>query len=439
MDPILAISPLDGRYSEKTKVFSQYFSEKALFKYRLLVEIKYLLAINKLTTSQKNTVANLINNFSDRDAKKIKQYEEKTNHDVKALEYFIKDHIKTEFVHFALTSEDTNNLAYALLIKESLNQVIFPKIQELLNNIKDISKNYISLPMLARTHGQPAVPTTLGKEFAVFYKRLLEEFNVLKSLKITGKLNGAVGNYNAHVAAYPNIDWIKFSKKFISSLSIEPNIITTQVESSDSIVRIFDSLKRVNNILIGFCQDIWYYISIDYLKQVPIKEETGSSTMPQKVNPIDFENAEGNLGLANSLFEFFSRKLSISRLDRDLSDSTVKRNIGSSFAFSYLAFDSILKGLSKIYPNEDKINLDLNDNWAVVSEGIQTILRANNYQKPYEALKELTRGKKTTKKNLEEFIDSLEIDKKTKIKLKSLTPFNYLGYAQKLTKEAICL
>lgn len=431
-----AISPIDGRYSEKTKIFSEYFSEYALFKYRLMVELKYLAAIKP---QYKNKINKIIDNFSREDAKKIKEFEEKTNHDVKALEYFIKDHIKTEFVHFALTSEDTNNLAYGLLIKDSLNKVIFPKIQELLNQIKIISNNNKNLPMLARTHGQPAVPTTLGKEFAVFYKRMSDEFNILKTLKISGKINGAVGNYNAHVAAYPNIDWIEFSRKFIVSLGLEPNLITTQIESFDSEIRIFDSLKRLNNILIGFCQDIWYYISIDYLKLKLIKEETGSSTMPQKVNPIDFENAEGNLSLANSLFEFFSRKLSISRLDRDLTDSTVKRNIGSAFVFSYLAHNSILKGLSKIHPNEESINLDLDSNWAVISEGIQTILRANNIEKPYEKLKELTRGKKINQKDLIKFIDDLNIDKKIKIKLKNLTPFNYIGLAQKLTKEAICL
>lgn len=434
MDPLLAISSLDGRYSEKTKIFSQYFSEQALFKYRLTVELKYLKAIKP---QYKNKINNIIDNFSESDAQKIKEYEEKTNHDVKALEYFIKEKINTEFVHFALTSEDTNNLAYGLLIKDSLNQVIIPKIQELLNNIKEKSKDHAPLPMLARTHGQPAVPTTLGKEFVVFYKRLLEELNILKSLKISGKLNGAVGNYNAHVAAYPKKDWIKFSEKFISSLGLEPNLITTQIESFDSIIRIIDSLKRLNNILIGFCQDIWYYISIDYLKQISKKEEVGSSTMPQKVNPIDFENAEGNLQLANSMFEFFNRKLQISRLDRDLTDSTVKRNIGSSFAFSYLAYSSLLKGLFKISPNEEKIKSDLNNNWAIVSEGIQTILRANNIEKPYEKLKDLTRGKKLSQKDIENFIDELKINKKIKIKLKNLTPFNYLGLAQQLTKIAI--
>lgn len=432
MDPILAISPLDGRYFEKTKIFSQYFSEYALIKYRLIVELKYLNALKP-----KFKIHNIIENFDEKDCQKIKEYEEKTNHDVKALEFFIKEKINTEFVHFALTSEDTNNLAYGLLIKDSLNQVIFSKIQEVLDNIKDKSKNYIHIPMLARTHGQSAVPTTLGKEFAVFYKRLLEELNILKSLKISGKLNGAVGNYNAHVAAYPKKDWIEFSKKFISSLGLEPNLITTQIESFDSITRIFDSLKRLNNILIGFCQDIWYYISIDYLKQIPKKEETGSSTMPQKVNPIDFENAEGNLQFANSMFEFFNRKLQISRLDRDLTDSTVKRNIGSSFAFSYIAYSSLLKGLSKIYPNEEKIKQDLDNNWAIVSEGIQTILRANNYSGAYEALKELTRGNKITQKDITNFIDDLDVNKKIKNQLKNLSPFSYLGLAQKLTKIAI--
>lgn len=427
-----AISPLDGRYSEKTKIFSQYFSEYALIKYRLIVELKYLNALKP-----KFKIHNIIENFDEKDCQKIKEYEKITNHDVKAIEYFLKEKINTEFIHFALTSEDTNNLAYGLLIKDSLNQVILPKIQDVLSIIKNYSEDYINIPMLARTHGQPAVPTTLGKELAVFYKRLSEEFKILNSQKISGKLNGAVGNYNAHVSAYPKKDWIKFSEKFINSLDLEPNLITTQIESFDSIIRIFDSLKRLNNILIGFCQDIWYYISIDYLKQIPKKDEVGSSTMPQKINPIDFENAEGNLQLANSMLEFFNRKLQISRLDRDLTDSTVKRNIGSAFAFSYIAYSSLLKGLSKISPNEEKIKADLEENWAVISEGIQTILRANNIEKPYEALKELTRGKKINKKNLDEFIDSLDINKKIKIKLKNLSPFNYLGLAQKLTKIAI--
>lgn len=445
---INAISPIDGRYWEKTKELSKYFSEEGLFKYRLLIEIRYLLSLSKInvfkiSASQKNSLESIVKGFSDDDIMSIKEYESKTHHDIKALEYFIKEKTKNiledklEFIHFALTSDDINNLAYALSINDFIKDYLIPIIDNLLLLLKEKSMHWQSMPMIARTHGQPAVPTTLGKEMSIFYKRIKEEKNIIQISKISGKLNGAVGNFNAHQFAFPKIDWIKFSEEFIRDLGLTPNLVTTQIEGYDSLVRIFDSVKRLNNILIGFCQDIWYYISIDYLLQAVNKEEVGSSTMPQKVNPIDFELAEGNLGLANSLFEFFSRKLQISRLQRDLTDSTVRRNFGTAFSISYLSYSSLIKGLSKISPNEEILSEELNNNWTIVSEGIQTILRANKVEKPYEKLKALTRGKNISEKDLIKFIDDLKIDIELKNRMKKLTPSTYIGLAQKLTKLAL--
>ncbi len=445
---LLAISPIDGRFCERTEKFRNYFSEYAYFKYRLLVEIKYLLflasmaKIFTLSNAKMRSILKLINDFSPKEAEKIKEYESKTGHDVKALEYYLKDKTggllkdKIEFIHFGLTSDDVNNIALSLSLKDAMEQEIFPEIQELLLKLKKMSISWRRIVIVGRTHGQPAVPTTLGKEIAVFAYRINQEYQNLKRLKISGKLNGAVGNFNAHHFAFSKINWIKFSSDFLKSLGLEPVVITTQIEGYDHLIAIFDSLRRINYILVGMCQDIWYYISINYFLQTIEKERVGSSTMPQKVNPIDFEQAEGNLTLANSFFEFFARKLPISRLQRDLSDSSIRRNIGVAITLCYLGYESIIKGLSKILPNLTAIKRDLSKNWGIVSEGIQTFLRVKGYPKPYEKLQSLTRGRRLTKKKFEKCINNLNIDKKTKLQLKKITPFNYIGLAVRLTSLA---
>ena len=449
-----AINPLDGRYYEKTRNLAPYFSEQALMKYRVMMEVKYLIALSQLgkTSLRKfnqneiSILLNLYEKFDDASYKKIKTFEATTNHDVKAVEYFIKEKLKgttlkdsIEWVHFAITSEDTNNIAYALILSDSLEQIMIPEIKKIILELNNLAKKYKNLPMLARTHGQPASPTTFGKEMKVFSARLEKRITGLQNIKIQAKLNGASGNWNAHVAAYPKIDWLKFTKDFINSFNLEPrtsklepNLITTQIECHDSYVAVFDTLRRINTILLDFNQDMWRYISDNWIIQTPKKGEVGSSTMPHKVNPIDFENSEGNLGLANALFEFFARKLPISRLQRDLSDSTVERSFGTAFGHSYLAYTSLQKGLSKISVNEHKIKEDLLLHPEVIAEAIQTVLRRENYPIPYEALKELTRGKVLTIDDFEKFIDDLKISIKLKIELKKFTPLTYTGLASKL-------
>lgn len=448
-----SINPLDGRYFEKTRPLASFFSEEALMKYRVLMEVEYLIALSalgktslkKFTEAEKKTLRSLYEKFDDSSYKQIKNIEGKTNHDVKAVEYFIKEKlIKTslqsslEWIHFGLTSEDTNNIAYALMLSDSLEQVMKPAISQIVKELNALAKKYKDLPMLARTHGQSASPTTFGKEMRVFTARIEKQLDGLNSLKIQAKLNGATGNYNAHIAAYPKVDWPAFSQKFIDSFNknrkqkLEANLITTQIECHDSYVAVFDTLRRINTILLDFDQDMWRYISDEWVGQVPKKGETGSSTMPHKINPIDFENSEGNFGLANALFEFFARKLPISRLQRDLSDSTVERSFGTAFGYSYLGYISLLKGLSKISINETKIKEALISHPEVIAEAIQTILRREGEEMPYEKLKDLTRGKKVELADIHEFIKSLNVSDKVKKELLASTPLNYTGLASKL-------
>ena len=439
-----SISPIDGRYYNKTEVLSEYFSEKALIFYRLKVEIEYFISLCNLGIPQlKNfdhskfdELRKIYLNFSNEDAIEVKRIEKITNHDVKAVEYFIKDKFETlnisefkEFIHFGLTSQDINNSAIPLSIKDFIDNVYMPKIQEVLSAIDNKCEELKDVTIIARTHGQAASPTKLGKEFKVFWTRINEQIKSLKNIPNSAKFSGAVGNFNAHKVAYPEIDWKKFGKNFIENeLGLNYSFPTTQIEHYDSFAALCDNCRRINNILLDMCVDIWTYISHDYFKQKIIKDEVGSSAMPHKVNPIDFENSEGNLGLANSTFDFFSNKLTKSRLQRDLTDSTVLRNIGVPFGHTLIAFESLLKGLKKIYVNEIAINNDIEDNWIVVSEAIQTILRREGYSNPYEIMKELTRSNERINKNsLHEFIDKLDIDDNIKNELKQISPYNYTG------------
>ena len=445
MRSLTNISPIDGRYYSKTKILSKYFSEYTLIKYRIKIEVLYLIELSKIKVirsiklKEKTILNDLWKKFSIVDAKKVKEIEKQINHDVKAIEYYIIEKISqtslkdlNSFVHFGITSEDTNNLAYVLMIKDSLDSVYFPKLNRFCKVINSLAIKHKSAAMISRTHGQPASPTTMGKELAVFVYRIKKQKKTFPK-KLSGKLAGAVGNFNAHVAAYPKIDWIKFSNKFAKSLGLEPWLIVTQIEPHDRWAELFHSMVRINNIFLDFCQDIWFYIALDYLAQIPKKEEVGSSTMPHKINPIDFENAEGNLGVANALLNHFAEKLSISRLQRDLSDSTVMRNIGVSFTHILIAFGSLEKGLTKISLNEKKLKADLNGNLQILAEPIQTILRRENYPEAYEELKQLTRGKKITQKKLKLFIDKLKLSAKVKQELKTLKVEKYTGLAEKLT------
>jgi adenylosuccinate lyase len=447
------ITSLDGRYADKVKALSLYFSEYALMKYRVMVECEFLihLSASKITSLRTFTAIEikklraLYENFTDDSYVKIKDIEATTNHDVKAVEYFIKESFKNtslkntlEWVHFGLTSEDTNNCAHALMLGLALHQTILPTLADIEETLSRYAKKYAALSMLARTHGQSASPTTLGKEFKVFQSRVVRQTESLASYKILMKLNGATGNYNAFVAAYPRANWQAFTRKFVTHISersgvcFEANLITTQIESHDTYAEIFDSMRRVNTILLDFNQDMWRYISDGYITQKPKEGEVGSSTMPHKINPIDFENSEGNLGVANALFTFFSQKLPISRLQRDLSDSTVERTFGTAFGHSYLAYSSLQKGLSKISINETKILEDLYAHPEVIAEAIQTVLRREGYPIPYEALKALTRGKEVILQDFETFIDDLKISPKLKSELKKFKPENYIGIADKL-------
>jgi adenylosuccinate lyase len=436
---ILAISPIDGRYDKQTDILSEYFSEYALIKYRVKVEIHYLISLikEKIITTKSDIISDLERiyiNFSIADAFTIKEIEKETNHDVKAVEYFLKDKIKAldptivEFIHIGLTSQDINNTAIPLLWKDAIEKVYKPFIIEILEYLESLSREWFNIPMLARTHGQPASPTTIGKEILVFVERLESQLNLYNFIPYSCKFGGATGNFNSLHVAYPNFNWTGFANHFCYTLGLNRTKYTTQIEPYDNLAAQFDTLKRINNILIDFCRDIWQYISIDYFKQKIKSNEVGSSAMPHKVNPIDFENAEGNLGIANSLYEHMSSKLPISRLQRDLTDSTVLRNIGVPLSHSYLSLLSIKKGLSKLILNEPKLKEDLDNNWAVVAEGIQTILRREGFPKPYEALKEFTRGKSNlSQKDMNEFIESLDISYNLTIELLKITPHNYTG------------
>jgi adenylosuccinate lyase len=437
---LTSISAVDGRYRKQVHHLDEYFSEYGLMKYRVLIEIKYLLFLEKkkffkLTGKAAKHLERLAENFGPEDAQEIKQIEYTTNHDVKAVEYFIKNELEKtggstakEWVHFGLTSQDINNTAIPLSWKHAIEYEYLPALLNLNTELKILAANWKDIPMLAHTHGQPASPTRLGKEIQVFVERIENQIEQFIGIPFTGKFGGATGNFNAHHVAFPKTDWVKFANEFLQHLGISRQQYTTQIEHYDNLAAHFDCMKRVNNILVDFCRDIWSYVSMEYFTQKTKRGEVGSSAMPHKVNPIDFENAEGNLGLANAIFEHLSAKLPVSRLQRDLTDSTVLRNIGVPFAHTIIAFRSIEKGLGKLVINNTKIHEDLENNWAVVAEAIQTILRRENYPNPYEALKDLTRGnKKIDKKTMHQFIESLKISDDLKKELKKISPHNYIG------------
>jgi len=439
-----AISPIDGRYRKVTEPLAGYFSEAAIIRYRIHVEVEYFIALCNIPLPQLRAfnpdlfseIRSVYSQFHPEDAVRVKEIEKVTNHDVKAIEYFLKEKFAElnlseykEFIHFGLTSQDINNTAFPLALKEAFLNVYKPLLDEILETLRRKSKEWKKIPMLARTHGQPASPTTIGKEFFVFAERLEKQINLLQTIPSSAKFGGATGNFNAHHVAYPAIDWITFADHFVNDiLGLERSTTTTQIEHYDNLAAFFDNLKRINTILLDFSKDAWTYISMDYFHQKVKKNEVGSSAMPHKVNPIDFENAEGNLGVANAVFEHLSAKLPISRLQRDLTDSTVIRNIGVPLAHSMIAFRSLLKGMDKLIINELKMAKDLDENWAVISEAIQTILRRENYPDPFEALKDLTRGnEKINCQRLHKFIDGLDVSDKEKNELKKITPENYTG------------
>ncbi len=442
--PLQAISPIDGRYASKTKSLSAFFSEEALIKYRVLVEIEYFIALCELPlpqlqdidTSLFDQLREIYTSFTSEDAIAIKDIEKVTNHDVKAVEYFIKEKFDAlglqkykEFIHFGLTSQDINNTAIPLSIKDAMSNVYIPEYTTLLDKIKSLVTEWSSISMLARTHGQPASPTRLGKEFQVYVTRMEAQFDLLKDIPSAAKFGGATGNYNAHKVAYPDIDWKAFGTHFVQEkLGLHHSFPTTQIEHYDHMAALFDGMKRINNILLDLDRDVWTYVSMDYFKQKIKKGEVGSSAMPHKVNPIDFENSEGNLGIANALFEHLAAKLPISRLQRDLTDSTVLRNVGVPFGHTVIAFQATLKGLNKLLLNEEKFAEDLENNWAVVAEAIQTILRREAYPNPYEALKGLTRtNEKINQNSIASFIETLDVSESIKTELKQITPSNYTG------------
>lgn len=452
IDPLLAISPLDGRYREKIQSLESYFSEYALIRYRLLIELEWFIFLcqevqlpgtRQLTPQELRALRGLSTDFEVMDAKRVKSLEATTNHDVKAVEYYIKEHLKaypklelmSEFIHFGCTSEDINNLAYALLLKDFGMKEFMPLLSGLIIEVFEMAKRYKAIPMLSHTHGQPASPTTVGKELLNVVARLEKQFESLKKVERTGKFNGAVGNFNAHQLAYPKVDWPGVSHRFISYLGLTPNAYTTQIEPHDTLAERFDALARINTILIGHSRDMWTYIAMGYFKQRLKAGEVGSSTMPHKVNPIDFENAEGNFGLANAVLRHLSEKLPISRMQRDLSDSTVLRNIGVGFGYTVLAIKSLMNGLKKVEIDEKRLDENLEGNWEVLTEAIQTMLRKYKIPQAYERLKALSRGKKLTDREIRDFIKQLKIAKDDKKRLLELTPQTYTGLAQKLVES----
>lgn len=454
LSALSALSPVDGRYGNKSKELRPYFSEFGLIKHRVLVEVRWLQALAQCSdisevpsfSQTANTLLNtIVDSFSEADAQEIKDIEHTTNHDVKAVEYFLKDKVSgldelnsiNEFIHFACTSEDINNLSHALMLKGGLHHVVLPYCRELINSLKTLAKEYRSIPMMARTHGQPASPTTMGKEMANVAVRLERQYSQILSVPMLGKLNGAVGNYNAHLSAYPSIDWHHISAQFVSSLGLTHNPFTTQIEPHDYIAELYDAVARFNTILIDFDRDIWGYIALGHFKQRTIAGEIGSSTMPHKVNPIDFENSEGNLGLANAIFAHLAAKLPISRWQRDLTDSTVLRNLGVGFGYALIAYQSTLKGISKLQINESSLAAELDNNWELLAEPIQTVMRRYGIEKPYEKLKELTRGKKVNAEVMADFIDALDLPDDVKQSLKVMTPENYIGDAIRLVDQLL--
>jgi len=452
LNELTAISPVDGRYGSKTAMFRDIFSEYGLIKHRVLVEVRWFQAlaahsdiseVPALGNDAMKVMNNIVDNFSLNDAERIKTIERTTNHDVKAVEYFLKEKIQgnaqleasNEFLHFACTSEDINNLSHGLMLKAGRDDILLPAMDEIIDNMSKQAQEMAAQPMLSRTHGQTASPTTVGKEFANVVFRLRKQRDQVAAIEIVGKANGAVGNYNAHISAYPDIDWPAFSQQFIESIGLKINPYTIQIEPHDYMAEMFDAISRFNTILIDFSRDLWAYISNAYFKQKTIAGEIGSSTMPHKVNPIDFENAEGNLGMANALLNHLSLKLPISRWQRDLTDSTVLRNLGVGFAHSMIAYQSMLKGLNKLEINVDVINADLDSSWEVLAEPIQTVMRRYGIENPYEKLKELTRGKAITQEAFKAFIETLDVPEEARKNMLELTPHNYIGNAIEQTKN----
>jgi len=452
LDNLTAISPIDGRYGAQTSALRAIFSEFGLIKFRTQVEVEWL----KLLASQKaigevpplssDSIAQLnaiVSEMTVKDAARVKEIERTTNHDVKAIEYFLKEKISgnselqavNEFIHFACTSEDINNLAYALMLDSARNGVILPHMDQVISAIRNLAHEHAAQPMLSRTHGQPASPTTLGKEMANVVARLERQRKQLEQCEILGKINGAVGNYNAHLSAYPDVDWQDLAKQFVTSLGLQWNPYTTQIEPHDYIAELFDAIARFNTILIDFDRDVWSYISLGYFKQKTVAGEVGSSTMPHKVNPIDFENSEGNLGMANGIFTHLSQKLPLSRWQRDLTDSTVLRNLGVGLAHSLIAYKSVLKGINKLEVNAQQLNQDLDNNWEVLAEPVQTVMRRYGIEKPYEKLKELTRGQRITQETMQAFIKTLDIPDAAKQSLLKLTPHTYIGNAKQQAEK----
>lgn len=452
LSALTAISPVDGRYGNKTTELRSIFSEYGLLKYRVEVEVRWLQALSnqpeikevpKFDDAANALLDKIVAEFNEADAQRIKDIERTTNHDVKAVEYFLKEKVQSsdalngvnEFIHFACTSEDINNLSHALMLRAARDEVILPWCNKLVDAIDQLAGEYIDVPMMARTHGQPASPTTMGKEMANVKARLARQVKQIESVELLGKINGAVGNYNAHLSAYPNVDWHAFSEKFVTGLGISWNPYTTQIEPHDYIAELFDAIARFNTIILDFDRDVWGYIALGHFKQKTIAGEIGSSTMPHKVNPIDFENSEGNLGLANAVFAHLATKLPVSRWQRDLTDSTVLRNLGVGVGYALIAYQATLKGISKLEVNEQSLLDELNDNWELLAEPIQTVMRRYGIEKPYEKLKELTRGKKVNQQIIAEFIDGLALPDEAKTALKAMTPANYIGMAKELTAQ----
>lgn len=454
LSALSALSPVDGRYGSKSSELRPFFSEFGLIRFRVEVEVRWLQALSKEAQIKEvppfsdtaNAILNsIVNNFNEDDAQAIKNIEKTTNHDVKAVEYFLKEQVKNndelnsvnEFIHFACTSEDINNLSHALMLKNGLVEVVIPYCEALIAAITNLARQYKSIPMMARTHGQPASPSTMGKEMANVVVRLKRQLTQIQAVPLLGKLNGAVGNYNAHLSAYPELDWHAISENFVSNLGLVHNPFTTQIEPHDYIAELFDAMARFNTILIDFDRDIWAYIALGHFKQKTVAGEIGSSTMPHKVNPIDFENSEGNLGIANAIFAHLASKLPISRWQRDLTDSTVLRNLGVGFGYAVIAYQASLKGISKLEVNEKSLAQELDANWELLAEPIQTVMRRYGIEKPYEKLKELTRGKKVDAEVMSNFIDNLEMPDKAKAELKKLSPERYIGDAIRLVDQLL--